>query len=452
MYATSGGNFRVMPCNNNNYGTSFFFKPGLQSSPCIQCPSATEIVFPGASVFWRKGQEAAAGTPGLPFIGIHACQVKPGFGGEDADTIVQCPVGTYGSGGFIHTSKCVPCPIGVTTSGPGKTSYADCTVAMPGYGSGGPGAGVRPCQMDTYSLNGSCAACPGNRGTSGVGAASAAECDICADGYGVSAEIDLPDGTSCDACSSGTYGSRGERGPGGQPCTPCPVSAYGFRFDYGDSWHEYVPAAVSPPASRASHQCLSEYAQIGEYHWYLSGADKNVSFNPPQANGTAEHCALECSKRANCHFFTWDYAKAETDGGNDQACKVFTPPDGNAMMLAYKNLQSSTVGPASFRAKSWYGQGVYTVWNVTSETTPPGIAMNSGNPVESIQQCLAACDSTPECALVAMGRAPGVDHRSNSITSCTMMQGDAAPGENGAKRSMTRAVVTDPNRLFFVEW
>lgn len=144
-----------------------------------------------------------------------------------------------------------------------------------------------------------CTPCPGHLTTLQAGGASLGHCNACAAGYGTT--LGGEDCATQCGSSSATYGQAGREKE--SACEACPAIARGFYFDYQAVNQNFTPAAVARPGAASTADCLAEFAQIGDFAWYMAGSS-TMEIVPVS---TFDACVDNCKTDAACQYLTYDY-------------------------------------------------------------------------------------------------------------------------------------------------
>ena len=134
---------------------------------------------------------------------------------SDSSICEQCLLGTYSS--TIHSSSCISCQLGQTTTGFGSDSSSDCVSCDEGKYSSSPSDGCSACLPGYYTISKgatSCSSCLPGYYTSTSGSTF---CVPCVPGYYSSAS----GASECLKCVGGTYSSAGS-----STCNICDKGKY----------------------------------------------------------------------------------------------------------------------------------------------------------------------------------------------------------------------------------
>jgi hypothetical protein len=172
--STTGGTWYARFCNTNSYGARQLTY-GRVVSPCRDCPaglvtSQDAAAFPNSAAFFAAADAAALGANATAdssggsagaqggFTDPRACVNQAGWG-YNGRSASPCPPGTH-SNRDSPATRCVACPPGTTTAGPGAgVTTHDCRVA-PGFGVVAGAGGSSGGSGSSGVSNGTIAPCP----------------------------------------------------------------------------------------------------------------------------------------------------------------------------------------------------------------------------------------------------------------------------------------------------
>jgi len=334
---------KTLPCTQATKG--FFATGGArgeQSAQTIKCKEGTTTSGAGATseqdcnlclpgygvsnedmdgpqcVLARKGEFAAGGPIDSPRSRVAKCSpgtstsqdrgattvsacdsCEPGYGliNFASRICVMAQKGQYAPGGVFSSpnTRLFPCPQGTTTSqqggsggvgsdGTGKSSAADCSYCLPGWGTDSIGGSCRIAKVGEYAPGGDTAStntkvqqCPSGTTTQwgqqtradGTGSDSEADCSVCLPGWGTSS-------SNPQGCSRASVDQWAPGGPKQQPNTAlrnCPEGTSttlelggqqaGTDNDDQSDCRFCKPGFCTPPSGFSNKRCIQ--AQERQY-------------------------------------------------------------------------------------------------------------------------------------------------------------------------------------------